>query len=89
MRRVAALLVCLSAAGAAAHPFDDPRTELLVALIAQAGCAMDRETADRVLPRHGFDRAESRAIVDFLMAMGRARYDPSRDAVILAPEECF
>ncbi|MDJ0825940.1 MAG: hypothetical protein QNJ16_10600 [Rhodobacter sp.] len=85
----AVLAVMFLTGGAAAHDIDTPRMQLLIALIAQNGCAMTDRVADAELPQYGFTRHETRQIVADLMQDGRAQIEPSTATVRLNPEECF
>ena len=85
---VAGIVVALVGGAALAHPTHDPRTELFVALIVQAGCQMSHAVADQEMPKYGFTKGETRDIVTDLLMAGEAMIDPAQDTLILMTREC-
>ncbi|MEO1308044.1 MAG: hypothetical protein AAFV38_08970 [Pseudomonadota bacterium] len=73
---------------ATAHPLNDPRTELFVAVIVQAGCEMTDSVADVELPKYGFTKAETRDIVGDLLLAGQAVLDRTNGLLMLKTREC-
>ena len=65
------------------------RLELLIAIASQNGCRLTDAVMDHELPKYGFTRQETRALVADLIAHDRARVDYATDTIKLAEETCF
>ena len=63
MRKICFALFLVLTTPALAEEVDPARSDLLMQLIRDNGCKMTDVEADVILPKHGFDRRETRDII--------------------------
>jgi hypothetical protein len=78
--------MCLAAHAGQAHPADDPRLHLLVAVFVKAGCSMTEKRASEQMQRYQVPAAETRDLMTDMILNGWVRLDGEQ--VVLMTEEC-
>lgn len=88
MRGLCLILALCMALPVTAHENHDPRLELFVALIVEAGCQMTDAQADQIFPPFGFTKSETRGFISVLLFEGQARVEPETNSVVLMTPDC-